>query len=136
MSQPPTLPPLGAALPGAVTHVRSSGAFHEALVVAQIVVHLKNEMQGVDLNATKLKPSFIQFVLSKIKTVVVSSKSTLEKDQLKDLLIQVLGQLVTLAPAEVKVVEDVFEMLSKNHLIKAVDRSIRGRIKGLFKKRG
>ena len=135
MSQQPTLPPLGNTLPPAVTHVRSTGQFHEALVIAQLVTLLRSEMQGVDLNQSKLKVSFIQYVLSKIKTIVVSSKSTLEKDQLKDLLIQVLTQLVTLAPAEVKVVEDVFEMLSKNHLIKAVDKSIRGRIKSLFKKR-
>jgi hypothetical protein len=128
---------LGSSLPDAVTSVTAAGAFHETLVIAQLVLHLKQELQGVDIGASKLKPSFIQYILSKIKTVVISS-SSLEKDQLKDLLIQVLGQLVVrLAPAETKVVEDVFfDLLVKNKLVKAVDHSLKGRFTSLFKKHG
>ena len=125
---------LGLTLPNEIQEVQPTGAFNETLTVSHLVEHLKNDLKSIDLSQQKFKPSFIKFLLDKVKTIIKSS-NTLKKEQLKDLSIQVLKLLITnLTDSDIKIIDDILDTLISNKLVKAVDNTMRGKIKSTFKK--
>lgn len=124
---------LGNTLPDEIESVKASGQFNETLTICQLVEHLKTQFKGLDINQNKLKSSFLLFILDKVKTVIIKNKF-LEKEQIKDITIQVLKLLTNLNETELKIVDDTLDILIDNKLVKAVDKSIRGKIKKLLKK--
>lgn len=125
---------LGNTLPDEVEKVKPSGQFNETLTISQLVEHLKNEFKGVNLEQNKFKSSFLLYILDKVKTIIIKNKH-LEKDQLVQISIQVLKQLIqNITDNDLKTIEDTLNILINNKIVKAVDNSIRGRIKKILKK--
>jgi hypothetical protein len=123
---------LGNSIPEEIESVKATGQFCEIVVIVQLCEHIKNELKGIDLNQQKFKPSFIKFLLDKVKTVIKKTKS-LDKEQLKDLATQCIKILFpTVTDLELKVIDDILDTLIDNKLIKAVDKSLKGKFKKLF----
>jgi hypothetical protein len=125
---------LGNTIPDEIEKVKPSGQFNETLTVCQLVEHLKNELKTVDLTQNKFKSSFLLYILDKVKTVIIKNKH-LEKDQLIQISVQVLKLLiVNITDADLKTIEDTLNILISNKIVKAVDKSIKGKLKKLLKK--
>lgn len=125
---------LGLNLPNEITCVKPSGQFNELLTVNQLNEHLKNELKGIQIHEQKFKPSFILYILEKVKTIILNNKS-FNKDELKDLTNQTLKLLIPgITDQDLKIIDDIMDTLITNKLVQAIDNSITGKIKSFLKK--
>jgi hypothetical protein len=125
---------LGSSLPDEVEKVKSSGGFCEILTIYQLAEHLRNEFKSINLQEQKFKSSFLKYILEKVKTIIKNTKS-FEKEQLKQLTIQIIKHLIpNISDSDLKTIEDTIDTLINNKLVKAVDKSFRGKIKKFLKK--